>query len=217
MQRGKHFARRIFQLRRQKMLKIAVCSFLILVGSIGFAVNIQDSYLAEARGDYQSALSVMQSLSREDPTELFYTMRTAWLEYLAGDYGAALLNYQKAQRVWDHQDAQIGVINCRLALAEWDAVITYCDQLLAEDTQNTLLLAKAAYAAYMKKSYLVAAEYFARIKRINPWDMENRGYLVNNLYLGGKLVEARQEYKNLKKYHPQSKIVDDYREVLDIP
>jgi hypothetical protein len=47
--------------------------------------------------------------------------------------------------------------------------------------------------------------------------MENRAYLVNNLYLSGNIEAAKAQYKSLKKYYPQSQIVIDYREILDSP
>lgn len=192
------------------VLMLAICSQ-VLAGSI------QDSYLAEARGDYLHALTLTQELADEDPEDLFYTMRIAWLQYLSGNYHSALNSYLQAQKKLDHKDARIGIINCRLALAEWDNVISYCELLLADAPHDTLLLSKAAYAAYIKKSYASAADYFARILQIAPWDMENRAYLVNNLYLSGNIEAAKAQYKSLKKYYPQSQIVIDYREILDSP
>jgi tetratricopeptide (TPR) repeat protein len=179
------------------------------------AQSIQDSYLAEARGDYNNAILVMQNLAEKDPTEVFYMMRVAWLSYLMGNYQSALEQYQRSLRSLDHADARLGVINCQLALGLWDEVLSGTQAMLEQNPQNTLALSKAAYAAYMKKSYSLAADYFARIISISPWDMENRGYLVNNLYLSGNISEAGKQYRILKKYFPQSQIVIDYKDILD--
>jgi tetratricopeptide (TPR) repeat protein len=81
--------------------------------------------------------------------------------------------------------------------------------------QNPTLISKAAYAAYMLKDYALAAAYYAKAEALYPWDMENRGYLVNNLYLAGKTAEARKQYQLLKKYYPQSQIVSMYKDLLD--
>jgi tetratricopeptide (TPR) repeat protein len=198
------------------MYKSILFAILLLVTAVSIGgQNIQDSYLAEARGDYANALLQMQNLLKEDPQDLFYIMRSAWLQYLLGNYNTAQTLYQAALKQQEHLDAQLGIINCHLALAEWDAVISYSESLLNDNPQNTTLLSKAAYACYMKKSYLAAASYFARIKEISPWDMSNRGYLVNNLYLSGDIPRAKEEYRQLKKYYPQSQIIVDYRETLD--
>ena len=70
-----------------------------------FAQGIQDSYQAEMRGDYPNALAAVEQLAANDPDELFYTMRIAWLQYLSGDYQNALFTYTKALNKLDHLDA----------------------------------------------------------------------------------------------------------------
>lgn len=179
--------------------------------------SIQDSYLAEAKGDYATALLQMQKLAQNDPNELFYSMRMAWLQYLLGSYQEAMKLYQVALNKLEHLDAHLGIINCQLALGQWEAALAKSAQLLPSHPHNTILLGKAAYAAFMQKNYSQAAEYYANILEIYPWDMENRGYLVNNLYLSGDLKTAKQQYTLLKKYAPNSEIVIAYQGTLDLP
>jgi tetratricopeptide (TPR) repeat protein len=192
---------------------------LLILCSLNFVLgrSIQSSYLAEANGDYSGAITHMQKLVREDPDEVFYTMRTAWLYYLLGSYEQALNLYQQSLERLDHLDADLGIINCQLALGQWDQALAYSQKLLPEHSQNTILLSKAAYAAYMQKEYPTAADYFGYIVAISPWDMENRGFWVNNLYLSGQLPEAKKQYRILKKYYPESPIVSELQELLDQP
>jgi tetratricopeptide (TPR) repeat protein len=179
--------------------------------------SIQDSYQAEARGDYSNALLHMQKLVADEPDELFYSMRVAWLKYLSGDYQEALKLYQQGLSQLDHLDAHLGIINCHLALGQWEAALAKSEQLLPKHPQNTLIMGKAAYAAYMNMNYSKAAGFYASIAEIYPWDTENLGYWVSNLYLGGNIAEAKIQYAILKKYAPQSQIVIDYKGVLDLP
>jgi len=88
------------------------------------------------------------------------------------------------------------------------------DQILKSYPQSTTILAKAAYAAYMRQDYAGAAGYYAQIIKISPWDMEIRGYLVNNLYLSKDVENARKHYQKLKKYYPDSPIVKEYAKTL---
>jgi tetratricopeptide (TPR) repeat protein len=187
---------------------------LCISGLLG-AASIQESYLAEARGDYQSALAITQELARQDADEVFYTMRMAWLRYLLGQYNEAATLYRQGLAKLDHPDAHLGIINCHLALGEWDQARSRADLQLKEEPRNPTLLSKAAYAVFMKKDYHTAAEYYARIVSFYPWDMDNRGYWVNNLYLSGNINEAKTQYQILKKYSPQSQIVIDYKGILD--
>lgn len=200
------------------MYKSILLTLLILV-SVNFilATSIQQSYLAEASGDYARALTHMQKLVREEPNEVYYTMRSAWLYYLLGSYPQALTHYQISLAKLDHLDAHLGIINCQLALGQWDQALAASQRILPQHSQNTLLLSKGAYAAFMNKAYSTAADYFGYIVAISPWDLENRGYWVNNLYLSGNLSEAKKQYRTLKKYHPESQIVIELQEVLDTP
>lgn len=195
---------------------ILMLALALLLGSLAAqTATIQESYLAEARGDYQNALRIMQSLSSGEPNDTFYQMRKAWLNYLLGSYQEALADYQAAANKLNHLDAHLGEINCYLALGNWDQAKVVADRLLQVHAQNPSLLSKAAYALYMKRDYAGAASYFERIMAIYPWDFENLGYLVNNLYLAGRVDDARAAYRVLKKYYPQSQIVIDYSSLLD--
>ena len=198
------------------MDKITLILIVILLttGSL-FATNIQDSYLAEVNGNYQNALNITIELSQKDPNEVFYTMRMAWLNYLLGRYNDARSLYQQSVDKMDHLDAHLGIINCDLALGNWDQALTKANLLIKTEPRNPTLLSKAAYAAYMKKDYAAAAEYFAHIVRYYPWDMDNRGYWINNLYLSGNIDEAKKQYRILKKYAPQAQMVIDYQGILD--
>jgi len=67
----------------------------------------------------------------------------------------------------------------------------------------------------MLKDYGTAAEFFARITALQPWDMENRGYLMNNLYLSEQEDAAREQYLFLKKYYPQSQLLPNYQRIFE--
>ncbi|HPI24878.1 MAG TPA: tetratricopeptide repeat protein [Candidatus Cloacimonadota bacterium] len=198
------------------MNKHVVMALLILSAiSALFAQGIQDSYHAEMQGDYPNALAAVEQLAAGDPDELFYTMRIAWLQYLSGDYHTARTTYAKALNKLDHLDAHLGILNCQLALGEWSAALGNSTQLIARYPGNPMLLGKAAYAAFMKKDHALAAQYYGDILALYPWDLDSRAYYVNNLYLSGKIAEARHEYTTLKKYAPQSQMVIDYQGILD--
>ncbi len=190
-------------------------ALVLVFGLLTAQSPIQDSYNLEANGNYAGAIQIMQSLAEEEPNEAFYTVRVAWLQYLLGQYQAAIGSYQKALQALDHLDAHTGLINCHLALASWEEAIRIADQQVKIHTQNPTLLGKLAYAYYMKQDYQNAAIYYGRIVSIYPWDMENRAYLLNNLYLAGKHEEARAEYLKLKKYYPASTMISAYRSVFE--
>lgn len=177
--------------------------------------TITESYILEASTNFQGALKIMQNLSADDPGDAFYQIRIAWLQYLLGSYAESIVSYRKAILLKDNLDAHLGIINCQLALGNYREAIGEADLLLAVHQQNPTLMGKAGYAAYMLKDHALAAKYYTQSLQIYPWDMETRGYLVNNLFLSGKVAEAKSEYQLLKKYYPQSAVITQYKSVLE--
>ncbi|MFA7543297.1 MAG: tetratricopeptide repeat protein [Candidatus Cloacimonadaceae bacterium] len=197
------------------MKNALIIILIILWGSIyAQASEMAESYLQESKGNYELALQSMQRLKAKEPSDAFYQIRIAWLEYLLGQYDASLESYLAALQLKEHLDARIGVINCLLALGRYQELLGKVDTLLVAHPENQILLAKGAYAAYLAKDYRKAAEYYQKIIDISPWDMESRGYLVNNLFLAGKEVEALRQLRLLLKYYPHSSIIELYKDRL---
>jgi len=200
------------------MKKTIVAVMLILIAGLSLAqgpVSITDSYNAETAKNYTRALQIMEDLSAKEPNDDFYALRVAWLQYLLGRYNDAIKNYQKSNNISHSLDAQTGILNCQLALGKWDEARALADQILKSYPQNTVILGKAAYAAYMKQQYRDVADYYLAILKVTPWDMEARGYLVNNLYLAKDIEAAKKQYQLLKKYYPESSMVKEYAKVLN--
>jgi tetratricopeptide (TPR) repeat protein len=197
-------------------IKLAVIAILLLllVKLPALLPNITDSYLQEEKGNFNTALDIMLELQSAEPNEPFYQVRVAWLQYLLGRYEDAILTYRKAIKLQDNLDAQLGIVNCQLALGKYQEAIGLVDELLKEHAQNPTLMSKGAYAAYMKKDYARAVSYYQMLIGIYPWDMESRGYLVNNLFLSGQEEEGKRQLSLLKKYYPQSAIINLYSSKL---
>ncbi|MDD3534725.1 MAG: hypothetical protein PHC50_01075 [Candidatus Cloacimonetes bacterium] len=197
------------------MRKWLIIILIILWGNIyAQSAEMAESYLQESTGNYELALQSMQKLKVKEPSDAFYQVRIAWLEYLLGRYDASLASYQAALQLKEHLDAQIGVINCLLALGRYPELLGKVDTLLVVHPENQILMVKGAYAAYLAKDYRKAAEYYRKITDISPWDMESRGYLVNNLFLAGEESEALMQLRLLMKYYPHSSIIELYKDRL---
>jgi tetratricopeptide (TPR) repeat protein len=200
------------------MKKTIVAVMLILITGLSLAqgpVSITDSYNAETAKNYTRALQIMEDLSAKEPNDDFYALRIAWLQYLLGRYNDAIKNYQKSNNISHSLDAQTGILNCQLALGKWDEARALADQILKSYPQNTVIMGKAAYAAYMKQQYRDVADYYLAILKVTPWDMEARAYLVNNLYQAKDIEAAKKQYQLLKKYYPESAMVKEYAKVLN--
>jgi len=191
----------------------------LLILAAGFLLgqgkaSITDSYNAETARNYTRALQIMEDLSANDPNDEFYILRIAWLQYLLGSYNESMKNYQKSNNLYPSLDAQTGILNCQLALGMWNEAHNQAEHILQNFPQNIAVLSKAAYSTYMLQNYRATADYYQRIVNIFPWDMESRGYLVNNLYLSKDIENARQHYQILKKYAPDSAMAKEYSKVF---
>ena len=191
-------------------LLILVAGFLLGQGK----ASITDSYNAETARNYTRALQIMEDLNTSDPNDEFYILRIAWLQYLLGRYNDSLKNYQKSNNIFPSLDAQTGILNCQLALGLWNDAHNQAEQILKKFSQNIVVLSKAAYATYMLQNYRATADYYQRIINISPWDMEARGYLVNNLYLAKDIENARKHYQILIKYAPDSAMAQEYSNIF---
>ncbi|HNZ88238.1 MAG TPA: hypothetical protein PLY48_02540 [Candidatus Cloacimonas acidaminovorans] len=191
----------------------------LLILAAGFLLgqdkaSITDSYNAETARNYTRALQIMEDLSANDPNDEFYILRIAWLQYLLGSYNESMKNYQKSNNLYPSLDAQTGILNCQLALGMWNEAHNQAEHILQNFPQNIAVLSKAAYSTYMLQNYRATADYYQRIVNIFPWDMESRGYLVNNLYLSKDIENARQHYQILKKYAPDSAMAKEYSKIF---
>ena len=191
-----------------------VLVLMLAAGALRALPNIEDSYNQENKGYYASALDVMMELQAADAKEPFYQVRIAWLQYLLGRYEEAIATYRKALGLMENLDARTGIINCLLSLGRYNEAIAEVDEQLKTHRQNPTLISKGAYAAYMKKDYARAVTYYQTMIAIYPWDFESRGYLVNNLFLAGQNEEGLRQLLLLKKYYPQSAIVEQYKDKL---
>ena len=199
------------------MLKTIPVLLLILLccAQLPAAADIGSSYAAEAEGEYDAALSVMQELQVKEPNDPFYQLRVAWLQYLKANYGEAAVSYQKAIALNDNLDAHMGLINSYVAMGKYAEALAEARLQADAHPKNPMLLGQGAYAAYMIKDYRSAAEFYGRIVAVYPWDMQNRAYYMNNLFLSEQDAAAREQYFFLKKYYPQSSLLPTYKRIFE--
>jgi len=109
------------------MRKWLIIILIILWGNIyAQSAEMAESYLQESKGNYELALQSMQKLKVKEPSDAFYQVRIAWLEYLLGRYDASLASYQAAlqlKSIWMPRSASSiafwlwgGIRNCS---AKW--------------------------------------------------------------------------------------------------
>jgi tetratricopeptide (TPR) repeat protein len=195
----------------------------ILIAISGISLYSQDnskdlittSYNAESDKNYVLALEKMKALEMQDNNDAFYKLRIGWLLYLSGKYIESLSYYQESQKLNPSTDAKIGSVNCYVYLGLWNDAIKASSDILQSYPDNTDVLLKAGYAAFMKRDYNQAIDYYERVLSVNPYNFEATGYLLPAYFYSGNTIEARKHYQFLKKYYPESQSVKDFAQVLE--
>ena len=125
------------------------------------------------------------------------------LYYNAGLFDDSKSHYRKALTVLPYsEEAKFGIILPLAARAEWDEVIRYYNQILANSPRNTIALYRLGLIYYNRKDYSQAARNFQKVVDLYPFDYDGLLMMAwTNLQLG-KTREARVLFNKVLLYSP---------------
>ena len=118
---------------------LAVVAVLLSAGTVrADAPDLyRQSYVLEAKGDYQGALARMREVQKTAGKSYFLSLRTGWLAYLAGNYQAAEASYRAAIATKPAAiEAKIGLTLVLYVAQRWKELETACKQVLSEDPKH---------------------------------------------------------------------------------
>jgi tetratricopeptide (TPR) repeat protein len=163
--------------------------------------TFEQSYALEKTGDFRKAINLLKEVYQEDSYEI--NLRLGWLNYNAGLFDDSKVNYRKAMAVLPYsEEAKFGIILPLSARGEWDEVIRYYNQILANNPGNTVALYRLGLIYYNRKDYIQAARNIQKVVDLYPFDYD--GLLLMawiNLQLG-KSREARVLFNKVLLYSP---------------
>lgn len=156
----------------------------------------RESYAAEAKKDYATALAKVRDATAIAGPSYFSTMRMAWLSYLAGDFPASVAGYNAAIVAEPKAiEPKIGLTLPLLAARNWPELERACHSVLASDAHNVLALARLAQAYYWGGNYAAAATTYQQLSGDYPADLDYRTGLGWALLKSGRTGEARQIFE----------------------
>jgi tetratricopeptide (TPR) repeat protein len=163
--------------------------------------TFEQSYALEKTGDFRKAINLLKDVYQEDSYEI--NLRLGWLNYNAGLFDDSKVNYRKALAVLPYsEEAKFGIILPLSARGEWDEVMRYYNQILANNPGNTVALYRLGLIYYNRKDYIQAARNIQKVVDLYPFDYD--GLLLMawiNLQLG-KSREARVLFNKVLLYSP---------------
>jgi tetratricopeptide (TPR) repeat protein len=184
-----------------------ICLAILLAISIpnfATAQNLQtaweQSYIAEADGDYLKAIQVLSS-SRD--RSYMTLLRLGYLNYLAGQHVESMRLYQQCISLMPYAlEPRLGYVNPAAAVNNWADVRKQYEEILKIDPKQTLVLYRMGLIHYNLGEYPKALSYFEKVANLYPTDYDTLlMYAWTQLQLGKK-NEARVLFEKVLLLSP---------------
>lgn len=161
----------------------------------------EQSYALEKAGDFRKASAVLRDVYQEDSYE--FNLRLGWLYYQAGLFDESKTYYRRALNLFPYsEEARFGLILPLAARGEWNEVITFYNQILANNPGNTIALYRLGLIHYERKEYIQAARFFQKVIDLYPFGYDGMLMMAwTNLQLG-KSREARVLFNKVLLWSP---------------
>lgn len=186
------------------MLPIFMLAFMMMSGaqdSDQVLKAFEQSYVSEAAGDFHKAAAPLKAVYQEDSYEI--NLRLGWLYYNAGLFDESKVHYRRALAVLPYsEEAKFGMILPLAARAEWDEVVKFYNQILANNPGNTVALYRLGLIYYNRRDWAQAQRNFQKVVDLYPFGYDGLLMLAwTNLQLG-KSREAKVLFNKVLLYAP---------------
>jgi tetratricopeptide (TPR) repeat protein len=170
---------------------------------------ITDSYVAEAKLQYDKAIEAIMPLYQIDTQSYFLNIRLGWLFYLKGPLKNAESHYQKAIEIKPSSvEARAGLYKVYLAKGQLDQAVDPARQLLKVDPQNYTAHLQLAHVLYTQQKFKDALIVVDTIRKNYPIDL---GVLEQRVLILFKMPDLRaaaiDAFRELITIYPQSTVV----------
>ncbi len=162
----------------------------------------RQSYAAETRGDFTSALELMEKLG---PAGSGYvgTLRKGWLHYLAGRHAQAATAYQKAAALEPAAvEPRLGAMLPLMALRRWKDAERLGGEALLLAPNDFTAVSRLAWIHYSQLQYAEAEPLYRRAVVSWPANAEMRTGLGWTLLKLGRNREAREAFEAVLAFAP---------------
>ncbi|MDX9852429.1 MAG: tetratricopeptide repeat protein [Tenuifilaceae bacterium] len=163
-----------------------------------------ESYAKEAAGNYADAAKALKAVYAETSYEI--NLRLGWLTYLQGQFTESLAYYNRAIELMPYAiEPRLGVAYPASAQGNWDYVVLQYKEILKIDPNQTLTLYRMGLILYERKEYQQAAENFAKVVNLYPFDHDSLLMLAWTSFQLGKTREAKVLFQKVLLYNPNDK------------
>jgi tetratricopeptide (TPR) repeat protein len=156
-----------------------------VVSAQGLQSAWEQSYAAEAAGEYARAIQLVNSSGDKTYMTL---LRLGYLSNLAGQYVESMRYYQQCINLMPYAiEPRLGYVNPAAAINNWSDVRKQYEEILKIDPKQTLVLYRMGLIHYNLGEYPKALGYFEKVANLYPADYDTLlMYAWTQLQLGKK-------------------------------
>ena len=175
-----------------------------LVSHSSFAQEVwAESYRLELAGDYVAAARVLEPVLAADSDHEFALMRTAWLDYLSGNYNESIRGYRRALELnAESLETKLGLTLPLLAQQRWREAAGVAQEVLAVAPWNYYAHERLMVAEEGLRQWQRLAEHAAAVAVRYPSDATALVYLARAQAQRGLDAEARAAYTAVLERFP---------------
>jgi tetratricopeptide (TPR) repeat protein len=191
---------------RRAALLLAVGALLTTKVAKGDTPDLfRQSYVLEAKSDYEAALGRMREIAKGSGRTYFVSLRTGWLSYLSHDYGGAEASYREAIAAKPSAlEAKIGLTLVLYVAQRWKPLATICKQVLSEDPKHATVRARLAASLYATGNYPDAAAIYRKLVDSYPGELDYQTGLAWALQRMGKREDAQKLFHAVLAVSPDN-------------
>lgn len=131
------------------------------------------SYALEARGDSRGALAALDAMPSAERAGYVYTLRRAWLLYLAGRHDESVNAYRAASSSAPRAvEPRVGELLPLMAMRRWQETEQRAREVLRLDADNYLASRRLALALYQLGRFDDARAMYQQVSERYPGDLE---------------------------------------------
>ena len=169
------------------------------------AMLYRESYALEAKRDYAGAMARVREVKGSGGNAYFATVRLAWLDYLAGDFGGSVTAYNEASAMEPNAvEPRLGATLPLLAARRWADLEKACRDVMTLDPHNSTALSRLATAQYWSGNFADATVTYRRLSADYPSDLDYKTGLGWSLLKSGKANDARQQFEAVLAVSPDN-------------
>lgn len=130
----------------------------------------EQSYAAEASGDYSKAIQALVSNGDKGYMTL---LRLGYLNYMAGQHVESMRYYQQCINLMPYAiEPRLGYVNPAAAVNNWADVRKQYEEILKIDPKQTLVIYRMGLMHYNLGEYPKALGYFEKVANLYPADYD---------------------------------------------